>query len=173
MKYTWRQELQMLEDSFARSLLVEHNIKEVTTQRQAKTGTRQFLLPTVEMLASYKKGYVRRQASSDRKWQLNRKYKKEKKYKLIESLWNELGPIKNRKLTKDQKGAIDKLIKEDGFTVEDIKSGIINDFILLNNLNSICSYEWTLFLFLSRKTGCRVFADIKEPENYLLKDQRG
>ena len=36
MKYTWRQEQQMLEDSFARSLLVEHNIKEVTTQRQLK-----------------------------------------------------------------------------------------------------------------------------------------
>ena len=59
-KYTWRQEQQMLEDSFARSLLVEHNIKEVTTQRQAKNGTRQFLLPTGEMLASYKTGYVRR-----------------------------------------------------------------------------------------------------------------
>ena len=31
-KYTWRQENQMLEDSFARRLLIEHNIKEVTTQ---------------------------------------------------------------------------------------------------------------------------------------------
>lgn len=35
-QYTWRQERQMLEDSYARRLLVEYNIKEVTTQRQAK-----------------------------------------------------------------------------------------------------------------------------------------
>ena len=47
--YTWRQEQQMLEDSFARSLLIEYNIKEVTTHRQAKYGTRQFLLPTGQM----------------------------------------------------------------------------------------------------------------------------
>ena len=79
MKYTWRQEQQMLEDSFARSLLVEHNIKEVTTQRQAKNGTRQFLLPTGEMLASYKTGDVRRCDSSDRIWQLHPKYKREKR----------------------------------------------------------------------------------------------
>jgi hypothetical protein len=44
-KYTWRQEQQMLEDSFARALLVEYNIKEVTTQRQAKNGTREFEFP--------------------------------------------------------------------------------------------------------------------------------
>ena len=43
-QYTWRQENQMLEDSFARALLIEHNIKEVTTQRQAKNGTREFEL---------------------------------------------------------------------------------------------------------------------------------
>ena len=78
--YTWRQEQQMLEDSFARSLLIEYNIKEVTTQRQAKNGTRQFLLPTGQMLASYKTGYVRRCDSSDRIWQLNPKYKRKVKY---------------------------------------------------------------------------------------------
>ena len=44
-QYTWRQERQMLEDSYARRLLVEHNIKEVTTQRQAKNGTREFEFP--------------------------------------------------------------------------------------------------------------------------------
>ena len=44
-KYTWKQEQQMLEDSFARALLVEHNIKEVTTQRQAINGTREFEFP--------------------------------------------------------------------------------------------------------------------------------
>ena len=36
-KYTWQQEKQMLEDAYARRLLIEYNIKEVTTQRQAKT----------------------------------------------------------------------------------------------------------------------------------------
>ncbi len=79
-KYTWRQEQQMLEDSFARTLLIEHNIQEVTTQRQAKNGTRQFKLPTGEILASYKSGYVRRCDSSDRVWQLNHKYKREKRW---------------------------------------------------------------------------------------------
>ena len=44
-QYTWRQERQMLEDSYARRLLVEYNIKEVTTQRQAKNGTREFEFP--------------------------------------------------------------------------------------------------------------------------------
>ena len=44
-KYTWQQENQMLEHSFARRLLIEHNIKEVTTQRQAINGTREFEFP--------------------------------------------------------------------------------------------------------------------------------
>ena len=34
-----------LENAFARRLLVEYNIKEVTTQRQAKNGTRDFEFP--------------------------------------------------------------------------------------------------------------------------------
>ena len=93
-KYTWRQEQQMLEDSFARSLLVEYNIKEITTQRQAKNGTRQFKLPTGEMLATYKSGYVRRCDSSDRIWQLNPKYKREIRWVFLDG--NELV---NRKYT--------------------------------------------------------------------------
>ena len=40
-------------------------------------GTRQFKLPTGQMLATYKSGYVRRCDSSDRIWQLNPKYKRE------------------------------------------------------------------------------------------------
>ena len=40
-KYTWQQENQMLEDSFARRLLIEYNIKEVTTQsNHAKTSNK-------------------------------------------------------------------------------------------------------------------------------------
>ena len=76
----WRQEQQMLEDSFARALLIEYNIKEVTTQRQAKNGTRIFLCPGGQLLGSYKSGYVRRCDSSDRIWQLNPKYKRKVKY---------------------------------------------------------------------------------------------
>ena len=73
--YTWQQERQMLTDAFARRMLVEYNLKEVTTQRQAKNGTRIFLCPGGELLGSYSSGYVRRCDSSDRIWQLNPKYK--------------------------------------------------------------------------------------------------
>ena len=82
--YTWRQEQQMLCDSFARQMLVEHGLKEVTTQRQAKNGTRIFLCPGGELLGSYSSGYVRRCDSSDRIWQLNPKYQREKRWVFLE-----------------------------------------------------------------------------------------
>ena len=41
----WRQEKQALEDAYARRLLIEYNIQEVTTQRQAKNATREFEFP--------------------------------------------------------------------------------------------------------------------------------
>ena len=81
----WRQEQQMLEDSFARALLIEYNIKEVTTQRQAKNGTRIFLCPGGQLLGSYESGYVRRCDSSDRVWQLNPKYKRKVRYVFLKS----------------------------------------------------------------------------------------
>ena len=83
--YTWQQERQMLCDSFARRMLVEHGIKEVTTQRQAKNGTRIFLCPGGELIGSYSSGYVRRCNSSDRMYQLNPKYKREKRWVFIDS----------------------------------------------------------------------------------------
>ena len=95
-QYTWRQERQMLEDSYARRLLVEYNIKEVTTQRQAKNGTREFEFPVpcyskqrLEWfkfnkydlkdlprlrIASFKSGYVRKQNGADRAYQINPTY---------------------------------------------------------------------------------------------------
>ena len=73
----WRQEQLRLENAYARAMLHEDGIVEVTTKRQWKNGTRQFKLPTGELLASYKSGYVRRCDSSDRIWQLNPKYKRE------------------------------------------------------------------------------------------------
>ena len=102
--YTWRQEKQMLEDSFARSLLIEHNIKEVTTQRQAKNGTREFEFPvstfsgkhnyykkyvsnlpkTKLRLACFKTGYVRKQNGCHSPYQLNPTYKREKRWVFLE-----------------------------------------------------------------------------------------
>lgn len=94
-KYTWQQENQMLEDSFARRLLVEYNIKEVTTQRQAINGTREFEFPVPSRyfhlkgekfaskirlrLAVYKSGYVRNVNSCSSNYQLNPVYKSERR----------------------------------------------------------------------------------------------
>ena len=41
----WKLEQEALENAYARRLLVEYNIKEVTTQRQAINGTREFEFP--------------------------------------------------------------------------------------------------------------------------------
>ena len=41
----WKLEQESLENAYARRLLVEYNIKEVTTQRQAINGTREFEFP--------------------------------------------------------------------------------------------------------------------------------
>ena len=46
MSYTkYRQEREALENAYARRLLIEYGIREVTTQRQAKNGTREFEFP--------------------------------------------------------------------------------------------------------------------------------
>ena len=63
-------------------------IKEITTTRQEKNGTRIFQLPTGEKLGTYKTGYVRRCDSSDRIWQLNPKYKRESRWVFLRN--NEL-----------------------------------------------------------------------------------
>ena len=99
-KYTWRQEQQMLEDSFARRLLVEYNIREVTTQRQAKNSTREFEFPVPSRyfhlkgerfaskirlkLACYKSGYVRNVNSCSSNYQLNPTYQREKRWVFLE-----------------------------------------------------------------------------------------
>ena len=76
----WRKEQLKLEDDFVRIMLHDYKIVEITTKIQFKNGTRQFKLPTGQMLATYKSGYVRRCDSSDRIWQLNPKYKRKIKY---------------------------------------------------------------------------------------------
>jgi hypothetical protein len=84
-KTTWQLENEALENAFARRLLVEYNIKEVTTQRQAKNGTRVFQFPVPSRkrfknserlkLACFKSGYVRNQNSCSSNYQLNPVYK--------------------------------------------------------------------------------------------------
>ena len=72
----WKKEQLQLENAYVQAMLHEDGIVETTTKRQWKNGTRQFKLPTGQLLATYKSGYVRRCDSSDRIWQLNHKYKR-------------------------------------------------------------------------------------------------
>ena len=41
----WQKEQFMLEEQFVKRLLIDYNIREITTQRQAKNGTREFEFP--------------------------------------------------------------------------------------------------------------------------------
>ena len=85
----WKLEQEALENAFARRLLVEYNIKEVTTQRQAKNSTREFEFPVPSRkrwpnsdrlrLAVYKSGYVRNVNSCSSNYQLNPVYKSERR----------------------------------------------------------------------------------------------
>ena len=79
----WRKEQLRLENAYAQSMLHEDGIVETTTKRQHLNGTRQFKLPTGQLLATYKSGYVRRCDSSDRIWQLNPKYKTKTRWVLL------------------------------------------------------------------------------------------
>ena len=90
-KTAWQLENEALENAFARRLLVEYNIKEVTTQRQAINGTREFEFPVRARkythhskserlrLACFKSGYVRNQNSCSSNYQLNPVYKREQR----------------------------------------------------------------------------------------------
>ena len=86
-KTTWQLKNEAQENAFARRLLVEYNIKETTTQRQAINGTREFEFPVRArkhthhskserlQLACFKSGYVRNQNSCSSNYQLNPQYK--------------------------------------------------------------------------------------------------
>ena len=79
----WKQRRVDLVDLFVKRMDIEYNIKEMTTDRQKKNGTRQFVLPNGDQLASYKTGYVRRCNSSDRLYQLNKVYKREERWTVM------------------------------------------------------------------------------------------
>ena len=95
----YRKEREALENAFARRLLLDYNIKEVTTQRQAKNETREFEFPvtcwtnqvikwnngrkpTQEKLriAVFKSGYVRKQNGAWSPYQINKVYKQNKQW---------------------------------------------------------------------------------------------
>ena len=90
----WKLEQEALENAFARRLLVEYNIKEVTTQRQAKNGTREFEFPVPchpkyyknkgnLRLAVFKSGVVRKQNGTYSPYQLNKQYKQNRKTTML------------------------------------------------------------------------------------------
>ena len=86
----WRQREQAFEDAYVRRLLIEYGIQEVTTQRQAKNGTREFEFPVKTKyikkplrLACFKSGYVRKQNDTYSPYQLNKTYKREYRQMLL------------------------------------------------------------------------------------------
>ena len=104
----WQKEQEALENAFARQLLLKYNIKEVTTQRQAKNGTREFEFPVSTYqntneyykkwlktqgrslkdtprlrLACFKSGTVRKQNGTYSPYQLNKQYKQNRRHTFL------------------------------------------------------------------------------------------
>jgi len=99
----YQKEQFLLEEQYVKRLLIDYGIREVTTQRQAKNGTREFEFPvpayTKERLkwyksknynikdlsrlriACFKSGYVRKQNGQCRAYQLNPTY--EQNYRCV------------------------------------------------------------------------------------------
>ena len=103
-------EKRALEDAFVNKMLLDYDIREVTTQKQAKNGTREFefpvstfdgkynwykkwqvktnrkRLPNIKLrLAIFKSGYVRRQNGCYCPYPINRRYKRLHKYTVMRS----------------------------------------------------------------------------------------
>ena len=95
-------EKRALEDAFVNKMLLDYDIREVTTQRQAKNGTREFKFPvscfskrmrtwnSVDRLpkdrlrmAIFKNGYVRKQNGAYCPYPVNRRYSKLHKYTVM------------------------------------------------------------------------------------------
>ena len=92
----------MLEEQFVKRMLIDYDIREITTQRQAKNGTREFEFPVPcyskqrlewfkykkynlkELprlrIASFKSGYVRKQNGAYKPYQLNPQYQQNQKW---------------------------------------------------------------------------------------------
>ena len=101
----WQKEQFMLEEQFVKRMLIDYNIREITTQRQAKNETREFEFPVPAYtkqrlkwfeekkgstwwkdlprlrIACFKSGYVRKQNGADRAYQINPTY--EQNYRCV------------------------------------------------------------------------------------------
>lgn len=90
----YKKEMEDLENAFARRLLLDYNIKEVTTQIQMRNGTREFLFPVSCFskqlikrnseyslskdrlkIASYTSGYIRKINGAYCPYPINKRYK--------------------------------------------------------------------------------------------------
>ena len=97
----YQREKQALEDAFARNMLLRYDIREVTTRRQAKNGTRAFEFPVSSLspktryrnvkpsdfpklrMAVYKSGMVRKLNGAWCPYPVNRRYSRLHKYTVI------------------------------------------------------------------------------------------
>ena len=77
----WQQEQFMLEEQFVKRLLIDYGIREVTTQKQAKNGTREFEFPVPCYTKESLKWFIERnkqeslQLTHSRSWFPNSKLK--------------------------------------------------------------------------------------------------
>ena len=95
----YKLEREALENAFVRRMLLDYDIREVTTQRQAKNGTREFQFPVSCFskrmikwnsehslpkdrlrIAVFKNGYVRKQNGAYSPYQINKVYKQNKQW---------------------------------------------------------------------------------------------
>jgi hypothetical protein len=98
----YQKEQFMLEEQFVKRMLIDYGIREVTTQRQAKNGTREFEFPVPSYtkqrlewfkrnkyefkdlprlrIACFKSGYVRKQNGQCRAYQLNPVYEQNNRW---------------------------------------------------------------------------------------------
>ena len=56
----WQKEQFLLEEQFVKRLLIDYGIREVTTQRQAKNGTREFEFPVPAYTKQRLKWFIER-----------------------------------------------------------------------------------------------------------------
>ena len=77
----WQKEQFLLEEQFVKRLLIDYGIREVTTQRQAKNGTREFEFPVPAYTKQRLKWFIKRnkqkslQLTHSRSWFPNSKLK--------------------------------------------------------------------------------------------------
>ena len=91
-------------------------------------------------------------------------------YRYIFDVWNKLGIVTHRKLTRDIRSAIDSAMKD--YSQEEIAQAIRNYAEILHGSQYYWSYKWTMAEFLSRRKGNNIerFLDIEVArENYKVK----